>query len=118
MRVVSTYVPNGRALDSEWYAAKLDFLAAAAERAAALRGAPLVVAGDVNVAPADLDVYDPAAFVGSTHVSAPERDALRALGEAGGLRRRVRRLHPDEQRSPGGTTAPATSTREWGCGST
>ena len=34
-------------------------------------------AGDFNVAPEDLDVWDPAEFVGSTHVSEPERAALR-----------------------------------------
>jgi exodeoxyribonuclease-3 len=96
VRVASTYVPNGRVLDSEWYAAKLTFLAAAAERVAALRGGPLVVAGDVNVAPGDLDVYDPAAFVGSTHVSGPERRALHEICDAGGLVDAFRMLHPDE----------------------
>jgi len=97
VRLVSVYVPNGREVDSEWYAAKLAFLAAAAARVEALAGTPLVVAGDMNVAPADLDVYDPAAFVGSTHVTAPERDALEALQEAGPLVDAFRRLHPDEQ---------------------
>ena len=39
--------------------------------------------GDFNVAPTDEDVWDPAVFVGSTHVTPPERQALadlRALG--------------------------------------
>jgi exodeoxyribonuclease-3 len=99
VRVVSTYVPNGRVVDSEWYEQKLAFLAAAAERLRALRttGVPLVVAGDMNVAPADADVYDPAAFAGSTHVTPAERSALTALAEAGGLADAFRRLHPDEQ---------------------
>jgi exodeoxyribonuclease-3 len=97
VHVVSTYVPNGRELDSEWYAAKLVFLAAAAERVGELaKTAPLVVAGDMNVAPADLDVYDPAAFVGSTHTSQPERAALQALCDAGPLVDPFRQLHPDE----------------------
>jgi len=42
-----------------------------------------VAAGDFNVAPTDADVWDPAVFVGSTHVTPPERQALadlRALG--------------------------------------
>jgi exodeoxyribonuclease III len=97
VRVVSVYVPNGREVGSEWYAGKLAFLAAAARRAQSLRAAPLVIAGDMNVAPADLDVYDPAAFAGSTHVTAPERDALSALAQAGGLADAFRSLHPDEQ---------------------
>jgi exodeoxyribonuclease-3 len=97
VRVVSVYVPNGREVESAWYAGKLEFLAAAAERARELRSAPLVIAGDMNVAPADLDVYDPAAFAGSTHVTAPERDALAALADAGGLVDAFRALHPDER---------------------
>jgi exodeoxyribonuclease III len=97
VRLVSVYVPNGRALDSPWYAAKLDFLRAARERVAQLRGAPLVVAGDMNVAPEDRDVYDPAAFVGSTHVTPAERGALAALAQAGGLADAYRHLHPDER---------------------
>ena len=99
VRVVSTYVPNGRVVMSEWYAQKLDFLAAAAERVREIRsaGMPLVVAGDMNVAPADLDVYDPAAFATETHVTPPERAALRQLADAGGLRDALRELHPDEQ---------------------
>ena len=101
VRIVSTYVPNGRVVDSEWYAQKLDFLAAAAERVRQLHAAdpamPLVVAGDMNVAPEDLDVYDPVAFATETHVTPPERDALRRLAQAGGLRDAFRVLHPDER---------------------
>ncbi|HKG40242.1 MAG TPA: exodeoxyribonuclease III [Conexibacter sp.] len=99
VRVISTYVPNGRVVDSEWYAQKLDFLAAAAERVRELRatGLPLVVAGDMNVAPADVDVYDPATFADSTHVTPAERAALQALQDAGGLQDAFRHLHPDEQ---------------------
>ena len=38
---------------------------------------------DFNIAPEDRDVHDPAAWVGSVHVSEPERQALRALKELG-----------------------------------
>ena len=31
---------------------------------------PVAVCGDFNIAPEDRDVWDPAAFVGSTHVTA------------------------------------------------
>src|SRR4029079_14426081 len=40
---------------------------------------PVIVAGDFNIAPADLDVYDPAKFVGQTHTSPPERALLGEL---------------------------------------
>jgi len=81
LRVWSIYVPNGRTLDSEHYTYKLGWLAALREALGAAKSAapPLVVCGDFNIAPGDDDVWDPAAFVGSTHVSAAERAALAAL---------------------------------------
>jgi exodeoxyribonuclease-3 len=96
MRVASVYVPNGRTVGSESFVAKLEFLEAMAGRVAALRGAPLVVAGDMNVCPADLDVYDAAAFADSTHVSPDERSRLERVLRDGGLVDAYRRLHHDE----------------------
>jgi exodeoxyribonuclease III len=98
LRVASVYVPNGRAVGSPTFAEKLGFLDAAAERVAALRGSggPLVLAGDFNVARDDLDVYDPAAFVGSTHVTPDERSRIDAILAAGGLVDALRHLRPDE----------------------
>ena len=55
-----------------------------------------VVLGDVNIAPTDEDVFDPAAYVGQTHVTQPERDALANL-QALGLRDVVRDRWPDER---------------------
>lgn len=95
VRVVSVYVPNGRAPDTPTYDDKLRFLDAMAGRIATLASGPLVVAGDFNVCPTDLDVYDPAAFVGATHVTEPERERFRALLAAGTVDA-FRELHPDE----------------------
>ncbi len=96
IRFASVYVPNGRSLDSSEYPRKLAFLNAVARLAATPAGRPRVIAGDFNIAPADLDVYDPAAFEGGTHVSAPERELLtRILGT--GMIDAYRHLHPDEQ---------------------
>jgi exodeoxyribonuclease III len=95
VRAVSVYVPNGRAVDSPFYEDKLRFLDAAAARIGELADGPLVVAGDFNVCPTDLDVYDPAAFVGDTHVTPPERERFAALLEAG-VADAVRALHPDD----------------------
>lgn len=94
LRVVSVYVPNGRALDHPAFTDKLLFLDAMAVRAEALSGRPLFVAGDVNIAPADADVYDPAAFVGSTHTSDEERSRLRRLLSSG-LVDGYRHIEPD-----------------------
>jgi len=99
LRVCSVYVINGREIGSPWFDAKLDFLRAMAARATQLRdaGAPVVIAGDMNVCPTDADVYDPAAFVGETHVTAEERAALGAMLEAGGLRDAYRVVHPEPE---------------------
>jgi exodeoxyribonuclease III len=80
LRVMSVYVPNGRTPEDPHYRYKLDWLAAL--RATITAGDPAVtmVCGDMNVAPTDDDVYDPAAYVTSTHVTPPEREALRVLG--------------------------------------
>jgi exodeoxyribonuclease III len=85
-------VSDGREIDSEAFAAKLAFLEAMARRAPAVD----VILGDMNHCPADLDVHDPAAFVGSTHVTEQERARLRAVEAAGGLIDAFRALHPDE----------------------
>lgn len=85
VRVASVYVPNGRGLEHEHYRYKLAWLG---KLRAALDeqgdpSTPLVVAGDFNIAPADADVWNPAAFVGETHTSDPERAALAELEDWG-----------------------------------
>lgn len=81
VRVASAYVPNGRSLDNDHYRYKLEWLAR-------LRGVlerrhrpdeSVALCGDFNIAPADADVWDAAAFVDATHVSPPERAALADL---------------------------------------
>ena len=85
MRVRSVYVPNGRTPGDPHYAYKLHWLAALqTEIAADASGSrPFALMGDFNVAPTDADVWDPAVFVGSTHVTPAERAALAALRETG-----------------------------------
>ena len=89
------YVPNGRSPGSDHYQYKLAWLAALTEVVAAGPDAALVC-GDMNIAPADADVFDPAAYVGQTHVTPPEREALAKL-EALGLHDVVRDRWPSEQ---------------------
>ena len=95
VRIVSTYVPNGREPDSPWFAQKLAFLDAAVARADALAGAPLAICGDFNVAPSDLDAYDPSLF--ATHVTDDERSRFRGL-LATGLVDSYRALEPETVR--------------------
>ncbi|HEY7150360.1 MAG TPA: exodeoxyribonuclease III [Solirubrobacterales bacterium] len=94
IRVLSVYVPNGREPGSEHYEYKLAWLASLREMAAAGPEA-MVVCGDMNIAPTDEDVFDPDAYVGQTHVTAPERAALAELQDLG-LRDVVRDRWPKE----------------------
>jgi len=81
VRVVCAYAPNGRVVGSPFYAAKLAWFDRLARwlAEAADPGEPLVLGGDLNVAPEDIDVWNPRACHGGTHVSPPERDAFRRL---------------------------------------
>jgi exodeoxyribonuclease-3 len=96
IRVVSVYVPNGRTPDSEHYHYKLAWLASLRDMVAAAGAERTVVLGDVNIAPTDDDVFDPDAYIGQTHVTAPERAALAEL-QALGLRDVVRDRWPDQR---------------------
>jgi exodeoxyribonuclease-3 len=98
IRVWSVYVPNGREPDSDHYRYKLAWLAALQNTVSQQlgAGADVLVCGDMNIAPADADVFDPAAYVGQTHVTAPERAALASL-ESVGLHDAVRDRWPDKR---------------------
>src|ERR1700681_1578536 len=82
VRVHSVYVPNGRVPDSEHYHYKLGWLGALREMVGS-RPEAAIVCGDMNIAPADIDVFDPDAYVGQTHVTPPERAALAELQKLG-----------------------------------
>ena len=99
VRLVCVYAPNGRVVDSPFYQAKLVWF----DRLARWLGTacspdePLVLGGDLNVAPTDADVWDPRQCHGGTHVSPPERAAVERLG-AWGLVDAYRLQHPEGDR--------------------
>jgi len=97
VRVWSVYVPNGRTVDDPHYTYKLEWLAAlrAALKSPVESGTALAVCGDFNVAPSDSDVWDPAAFVGSTHVTPAERKAVADLVALG-----MRDIVPQPMKGP------------------
>jgi len=95
IRVTSVYAPNGRVPDSDHYHYKLAWFAALREVVGAGPEAA-IVCGDMNIAPTDADVFDPAAYVGQTHVTPPERAALANL-QALGLHDVVRDHWPTER---------------------
>ncbi|WP_121389372.1 exodeoxyribonuclease III [Actinokineospora cianjurensis] len=95
VRVHSVYVPNGREPDSDHYHYKLAWLSALRDEIVAGPD-EVMVCGDINIAPTDADVFDPAAYVGHTHVTPPERAALAELLNAG-LHDVVRDRWPDSR---------------------
>ncbi len=98
-RIVCVYIPNGQSLDSDKYPYKLRWLDAliAWLKGELERHPSLALLGDYNIAPADADVHDPAAWVGNVLVSEPERERFRAL-EALGLKDAFR-LFPQPEKS-------------------
>ena len=81
IRLVTLYAPNGRVVDSPFYVGKLawyDRLLRWLRDNAALDDS-LVIGGDMNVAPADIDVWDASKVHGGTHVSPAEREAFAEL---------------------------------------
>jgi exodeoxyribonuclease-3 len=99
VRVMSVYVPNGRAVGTEHFAAKLDFLGRLRRHLdnCCDPSEAVVLCGDFNVAPADIDVFDPAFFVGATHVTPEERTALAGVLDFG-LTDVFRACYPDTPR--------------------
>jgi exodeoxyribonuclease-3 len=98
LRVVTLYAPNGRVVDSAFYQGKLRWFARARRWLDQARNPaePLLIGGDLNIAPTDIDVWDARAVHGGTHVSEPERAAFRNLLDWG-LRDAFRDQQPDVQ---------------------
>jgi exodeoxyribonuclease-3 len=99
VRVVCVYAPNGRVVGSPFYEAKLAWYERLAQwlARAGRPTDPLVLGGDMNVAPTDADVWDPRACHGGTHVSGREREAFARLA-GWGLRDAYRQHHPEPGR--------------------
>lgn len=96
VRIVCAYCVNGEAVDSPKFQYKLTWYQQLTRYISELlpQHPQLVLLGDFNIAPADMDVYDPAAWEGKVLCSAPERDAFGAL-LALGLHDSLRVLQPD-----------------------
>ena len=80
-RIVNVYVPNGQALDSDKFTYKRQWFASlqAAMRKSLTDNSNLVLVGDFNITPSDLDVHDPQKWRGKIHCSDTERLMLQKL---------------------------------------
>lgn len=85
VRIYNLYVPNGQALASEKYAYKLRWLEhlESSLRQELAQHSDVIVMGDFNIAPTDVDVHDPDAWRDQIHCSEPERAALERLRSLG-----------------------------------
>jgi exodeoxyribonuclease-3 len=96
--VASIYAPNGNPHPGPKYDYKLAWMERLRQHAAKLRktGAPIVLAGDFNVAPTDLDIYQTRSWDNDALVQPESRAAFkRLLGRS--WTDAVRHLHPSER---------------------
>ncbi|MDX8411233.1 MAG: exodeoxyribonuclease III [Mariprofundaceae bacterium] len=98
VRVINCYVPNGQEVGSEKYAYKFRWLEALLAYLAAelARHERLLVLGDINIAPADIDVHNPSRWLGSIMCSQAERDMFQCILDLG-LNDAMRLLQPETQ---------------------
>ncbi|GGC77161.1 exodeoxyribonuclease III [Chelatococcus reniformis] len=96
--VACLYLPNGNPAPGPKFAYKLAWFERLIAHAADLLGstAPVVLAGDFNVMPTDLDVYKPERWEGDALFRPEVRDAYQRL-LAQGWTDAVRSLHPGER---------------------
>jgi exodeoxyribonuclease-3 len=85
IRLVSAYFPNGQSPESDKFVYKLAWLKAleAWLQEELSQNCRLELLGDFNIAPTDVDVYDPSKWIGQNLVSPPEREAFQRLLELG-----------------------------------
>ena len=92
------YLPNGNPAPGPKFDDKLAWFEAFISYGASLlaRGVPVVLAGDYNVMPTDLDVYKPQRWVDDALFRPEVRDAFHRLA-AQGWTDALRALHPGER---------------------
>ncbi|MGV3623918.1 MAG: exodeoxyribonuclease III [Archangium sp.] len=97
IRVVGVYAPNGQSLTSPAYEYKLEWYSRLS-RWLRTSTRPLLVCGDFNVAPQDMDTWDPALWQGQVLASPKERDALALMMKNNELFDLFRTKHPEDGR--------------------
>lgn len=95
LRVASVYVPNGQEPSSDKFQYKLKFFERLKNHAEKLLEyeEKLIIGGDYNVAPDDIDVYDPKSLRGTTCFHPEEQKRFRSIINLG-FTDAFRALHP------------------------
>ncbi|MBV9576402.1 MAG: exodeoxyribonuclease III [Gammaproteobacteria bacterium] len=95
--VLNLYVPNGDNITSEKYQYKLNWLTKlAAFLQNDLQHSRVIILGDFNIAPEEIDVHDPLSWEGKVLFSQPERQAFKDILQIGFVDC-FRKMHPEEK---------------------
>ena len=119
VRVASIYLPNGNPVETGKFPYKLAWMDRLAAHAEILLGheEAVVLGGDYNVVPADLDCYDPWAWRDDALCRIESRARFRTMLH-GGYVEAFRTLHPQRRAYTFWTTRPAAGRRARACAST
>ena len=94
--IVSAYIPNGQAIDSDKFIYKMNWLNKFSEWVEKLtkKYDEIILTGDFNIAPEDNDCHDPDAWIGQNLVSPSERRAFKNILKIG-FHDSYRKINPD-----------------------
>ena len=94
--IVSAYIPNGQAIDSDKFIYKMNWLNKFSEWVEKLtkKYDEIILTGDFNIAPEDSDCHDPDAWIGQNLVSPSERRAFKNILKIG-FHDSYRKINPD-----------------------
>ena len=94
--IVSAYIPNGQAIDSDKFIYKMNWLNKFSEWVEKLtkKYDEIILTGDFNIAPEDNDCHDPDAWIGQNLVSPSEREAFKNIIKIG-FHDSYRKINPD-----------------------
>lgn len=97
-RAICVYVPNGGEVHSDKFKIKLEFYKAFRAYLNSIKSLDeyIMVGGDYNVAPFDIDVYEPAHLQHSTCFTVEEREHMRSILNDGWLDL-YRLINPDKE---------------------
>lgn len=95
LQIVSLYAPNGSVVGSDKFEAKLQFYDQFIDYLTTKKS-PIIIGGDFNIAPFDIDVYSPTDLSDTTCFTYSEQQRFRTILNSG-FEDLYRLFHPDKQ---------------------